>query len=142
MINRTERKVRKPMTFGLVLLAITLGLDVFAGGVSLGVGRLERDRWTRTALIFAFFTLVMTGLGVVLGRLLGERFGDIASYVAGVGLIGVGIWAMVKAVQGHDDSYRAPKNIAQLESHHRDRRRSSVSISWPSASPWPLLKRR
>jgi putative Mn2+ efflux pump MntP len=92
------------MTFGTVALMITLGLDVFAGGLALGVGGLERPRWARTALIFAFLAFLMTSLGVLFGRLLDDSLGSRTSYIAGAVLIVVGLNALAEILFGdkHD----------------------------------------
>jgi putative Mn2+ efflux pump MntP len=94
---------RATMTVGMVLLAITLGLDVFAGGLALGVNGLERSRWARTALVFALLTLLLLSLGLGLGRLLDESLGNRAAYIAGTALILFGLRAAAEAFQrGHD----------------------------------------
>src|SRR4051794_6092698 len=79
------------MSIREVLFAISMGLDVFAGGLGLGIANLPRSRWIRTALIFSILGLVMLGIGVLLGRLLSDNFGHFASYVAGVALMVIGL---------------------------------------------------
>ncbi len=91
------------MTLGMLLLAISMGLDVFAGGLSLGVGGLERTGWARTALIFGAIAFLMTSLGVLFGRLLGDRLGDHASYIAGAVLLIVGFRALADGLLGERD---------------------------------------
>lgn len=91
------------MTFGMVVLALTLGLDVFAGGLSLGVNGLERRRWARTALLFATLTFLMMSLGVLFGRLLDDSFGRKASYIAGAVLLVVGLRAVADKMWGETD---------------------------------------
>lgn len=91
------------MTFGTVVLAIMLGLDVFAGGLSLGVNGLERARWPRTALLFAALTFLMVTLGVLFGRLLDDSFGRHASYIAGAVLLVVGLRAVSDKMWGEND---------------------------------------
>ena len=91
------------MTFGMVALAIMLGLDVFAGGLSLGVNGLERPRWARTALLFASLTFLMTSLGVLFGRLLDDSLGRHASYIAGAVLLVVGLRAIADKMWGEKD---------------------------------------
>lgn len=88
------------MSFGTVLLVLTLGLDVLAGGLALGVVGLERSRWNRTALVFAVLTLVLLTFGVILGRLLDESLGNKAAYIAGGALILFGVRALLEALRG------------------------------------------
>lgn len=91
------------MTIGMLIVAVAMGIDVFAGGLSLGVGGLERRRWVGTAAIFSFIAFVMTALGVLFGRLLGDELGNHASYIAGAVLLVVGARALIDAYFGEKD---------------------------------------
>ncbi|MGD9714202.1 MAG: manganese efflux pump MntP family protein [Thermomicrobiales bacterium] len=95
------------MTIGMVIVAVAMGVDVFAGGLSLGVGGLDRRRWARTAAIFAAIAFVMTALGVLFGRLLGDELGSHASYIAGAVLLIVGFRALADAYFGEKDDEAA-----------------------------------
>ena len=83
------------MTFAALLIGIALGLDLFAGSLSVGIAGLPRERWPRTALIFAFFGVVLLAVGLAAGNLLSDGLGNIASYLAGVALIGLGLKSLV-----------------------------------------------
>ncbi len=92
------------MTFATLLIGVSLGLDLFAGGLSVGIAGLSRDRWPRTALIFAFFGVVLLAVGLALGNLLSDGLGNIASYLAGVALIGLGLKSLIGIfLDSHDD---------------------------------------
>jgi hypothetical protein len=71
------------MSIGVILLAISLGLDVFAGGLALGIAHLPRPQWVWTAAVFAFAGVVLLGVGVIVGRLLNDNHGHFAFYLAG-----------------------------------------------------------
>ncbi len=90
------------MTWGMLALAVVLALDIFAGGISLGLQGLPRQQWARTAALFAIVAFFMLVAGVLLGRTLGDRLGSHATYFAGVLLLLVGVRAMFEAVQGHE----------------------------------------
>ncbi len=85
------------MTIGMVLVAVAMGIDVFAGGLSLGVSGLDRRRWARTSAMFAAIAFLMTSLGVLFGQLLGDELGDHASYIAGAALLVIGLRALADA---------------------------------------------
>lgn len=89
------------MTVGMFLLAVVLALDIFAGAVSLGLQKLPRRQWARTAALFAVVAFLMLVAGVLLGRTLGDRLGSHATYFAGVLLLIVGLRAVLDALQGH-----------------------------------------
>jgi putative Mn2+ efflux pump MntP len=80
-----------------VLLALSLGLDVFAAGLAFGLAGLPGVRWPRVALLFAVLGGLMTVLGLLLGRWLGETLGDGATFLAGAVLIVVGGRALSEA---------------------------------------------
>jgi putative Mn2+ efflux pump MntP len=102
------------MTFGMVVLAVSMGIDVFAGGLSLGVGGLERQRWGRTAALFATIAFLMTSLGVLFGQLLGDQLGSHASYIAGAVLLIVGFRALADALLGEKDDEAAAKVFGNM----------------------------
>jgi putative Mn2+ efflux pump MntP len=91
------------MTIGIVLLAISMGLDVFAGGLAYGIGGLPRERWQTTALIFAACGVGLLALGLVVGELLDDRSSDVASYIAGVALVLIGINALRDTLKPHEN---------------------------------------
>jgi manganese efflux pump family protein len=72
----------------LVLTAIGTSIDALAVGLSLallGVGIVA------TAVAIGLATCAMTTLGIMLGRVLGERYGRIAETLGGAGLIAIGL---------------------------------------------------
>ncbi len=86
----------------MVLLAIVLALDIFAGAISLGLQGLPRPQWARAATLFAIVAFLMLVAGVLLGRSLGDRLGSHATYFAGVLLLIVGLRAVFEALQEHE----------------------------------------
>lgn len=90
------------MSWGMFALAFVLGLDLFAGGTSLGLKGLPRTQWVRAATLFAIVAFLMLVAGVLLGRSLGDQLGTHATYFAGVLLLLIGVRALLEVVQ-HDD---------------------------------------
>jgi putative Mn2+ efflux pump MntP len=90
------------MTVGMLVLAIVLALDIFAGAISLGLQGLPRRQWARTAALFAIVAFLMLVAGVLLGRSLDEHLGSHATYFAGALLLLVGLRAIFEAVQEHE----------------------------------------
>jgi putative Mn2+ efflux pump MntP len=79
------------MSLPVILLGISLGLDVFAGGLAVGIAGLPRPRWLRTAVAFACLASTLLALGVLGGRLLSDTLGNVASYLAGGALLVIGL---------------------------------------------------
>ncbi len=87
--NRPEEKEVRPTMSFAVLMATAIGtsLDAMAVGVSLAF--LQVNILVIATAIGAA-TFLMSSGGMLVGRLIGERFGRIAEGVAGVALIGLG----------------------------------------------------
>ena len=107
------------MTVGAVLLAITIGIDVFAGGLAYWVAGLPRQRWVLTAADFSIVGIVLLAVGLLFGEALNEAFGNAASYLAGFGLVAIGakaIWDVVtgeqvEEIEALDDAPAAQRPI-------------------------------
>lgn len=81
-------KPKRHSTRLLVLTAAGTSIDALAVGVSLallGVGIVA------PAAAIGLATFTMTTLGIMLGRVLGDRYGRIAETLGGAGLIAIGV---------------------------------------------------
>lgn len=85
--------------FKVVLVAMSLGLDVFA--ISVGVGMRGMPRLVRLRIGIAFTTaeVTMTVIGVGIGNVAGRLLGDVAGYIGFAALIGVGIYMVVESLR-------------------------------------------
>ncbi len=82
-----ERKPKRHSTRLLVFTAIGTSIDALAVGVSLA---LLNVGIVATAVAIGLATFTMTTLGILLGRVLGERYGRLAETLGGAGLIAIG----------------------------------------------------
>ena len=89
--------------FKVLFVALSLGLDVFA--VSVGVGMKGTDRWVKIRIGAAFATaeVTMTVLGVLLGQAAGRLLGDAAGYLGFAALAGVGAYMIYEALHGTEE---------------------------------------
>ncbi len=87
----------------LVLFVLPLGLDTFALSTLLGMMTLPRRKRIRLALTFALAEGVMPAIGLLLGLPLGSAIGEWSDYLAGVLLMGIGVWMVVKERQEGDE---------------------------------------
>jgi manganese efflux pump family protein len=89
-----EQAKPKRHSFGLLLMtAIGTSIDAMAVGVTLAF--LSADI-VPTALSIGLATFVMATIGILLGRVLGERFGRIAETLGGIGLILIGTKILIE----------------------------------------------
>ncbi len=92
-----------PLDVRLVPLILSLGLDTFALSTALGIAPLPTRTRLRLALTFAAAEGLMPGVGLLLGRPLGDAIGGWAVYIAGALLIGTGGWMLREGLSDDDD---------------------------------------
>lgn len=87
----------------VIFVALSLGLDVFA--VSVGVGMRGNDRAIkiRIGAAFAVAEVSMTVLGVLIGKAAGALLGDAAAYLGFAALVGVGGYMIYEAIRGTEE---------------------------------------
>jgi len=94
MRHPTEPARAKRHSFGLLLMtAIGTSIDAMAVGVTLAF---LNANIVVTALAIGLATFVMATIGILLGRVLGEKFGRIAETLGGVGLILIGTKILIE----------------------------------------------
>ncbi len=87
-----------------LVLFLSLGLDTLAVSVGLGLSGLPRSRWVRVGVTFALFEGLMPVLGLLIGKSLSEKLGEIAAYAAAVILIVIGLLALREALTEDDNN--------------------------------------
>lgn len=88
----------------IVVLA-ALGLDTIAVAISFGLAGIHRSRWLRVALIVALYSVLMPVIGLLAGESLSDRGAAAAVYLAGLGLIGAGVYGLFTIPSaGHEEA--------------------------------------
>ena len=82
----------------IVVVALSLGLDVFAVCVGVGMKGVDRAVKIRIGAAFATAEMTMTVLGVLLGHLAGGIIGDAAGYLGFAALVAVGAYMVYEAM--------------------------------------------
>lgn len=86
--NKEQTKILLTNTLGLLVLAASVSMDALSVGFTLGV----RDvNLIQAAAIMGIVAGIMTYIGLVFGRYIGQKMGDRAQIVGGIILIGIGI---------------------------------------------------
>lgn len=74
--------------FGVLLFSLSVSIDSFSVGVTLGM---FRGDWLLTVLTFGFFGGLMSVLGLVMGRGMGRKLGDYGEAAGGAILLAFGL---------------------------------------------------
>lgn len=88
----------------ILVIALSLGLDVFA--VSIGVGMRGVPvavKW-RIGISFAVAEISMNLIGAAIGAAAGKLIGEVAGYLGFIALIAVGIFMIVEALRESESS--------------------------------------
>jgi putative Mn2+ efflux pump MntP len=87
---------RKPSRHSLrVLVATAIGTSIDAMAVGVTLAFIDADI-VATVLAIGCATFLMTTVGILIGRLMGERFGRIAEAIGGIGLIVIGTKILIE----------------------------------------------
>jgi putative Mn2+ efflux pump MntP len=89
--------------FKILFVALSLGLDVFAVSVGVGMRGTDRAIKIRIGIAFALAEITMTVLGVLLGQAAGKLLGDAAGYLGFTALVGVGIYMIYETMRGTEE---------------------------------------
>jgi putative Mn2+ efflux pump MntP len=85
--------------FKVVLVAMSLGLDVFAVSVGVGMRGLTVSQKLRIGAAFTLAEVSMTLIGVGLGNVAGRLIGDVAGYLGFAALVCVGIYMVIESIR-------------------------------------------
>ncbi len=87
----------------IFVVALSLGLDVFAVGIGVGMRGTSRALKIRIGLAFAAAEVTMNLIGVGVGRIAGTILGETAGYLGFAALIGVGAYMIYEAVRESEE---------------------------------------
>ena len=79
----------------LALIATAVGTSIDAAAVGVGLAFLEVDILV-IALSIGFATFIMATTGMMIGRMVGVRFGSVVEILGGIALIGLGTMILVE----------------------------------------------
>ena len=89
--------------FKLLVIAVSLGLDVFAVCVGVGMRGAVRSTKLKIGLAFTTAEVAMTVIGSGIGRAAGHVLGDAASYLGFAALVGVGIYMVFETLRAEGE---------------------------------------
>lgn len=87
------------MIWGVLVLGFVLSLDNFRVSIALGTVPFGLKRAVQVALTFGLWDAVMPLIGLLIGRGIGESFGDIADIVGAVALGAYGLYLVISSLR-------------------------------------------
>ncbi|MDQ6933634.1 MAG: manganese efflux pump MntP family protein [Candidatus Eremiobacteraeota bacterium] len=97
--------------FKIAIVALSLGLDVFAICVGVGMRGVDRGTKFRIGTAFAAAEILMNLLGAALGAVAGKLIGGVAGYIGFVALVGLGAYMVVESRQ--ETRRKAPLDMSR-----------------------------
>ena len=88
----------------ILVVALSLGLDVFAVGIGVGMRGASTALKVRIGLAFACAEVAMNLIGLGIGRVAGQFLGDAAGYLGFSALVCVGAYMVYEALREAEES--------------------------------------
>lgn len=88
-VRRTEDDAAPARSGALALVATAIGTSLDAAAIGVGLAFIGANIWV-IAVSIGFTTFVFTTFGMLIGSVVGTRFGKWAEIVGGIALIGIG----------------------------------------------------
>jgi putative Mn2+ efflux pump MntP len=87
------------MIWEVLVLGFVLSLDNFRVSIALGTVPFGLKRAVQVALTFGLWDAIMPLIGLLIGRQIGESFGNVAHWVGAVALGGYGLYLVISALR-------------------------------------------
>lgn len=98
----------------LFLMAIALGMDAFSVGLGMGMIKLRVRQIFYIGVTIGVFHVVMPLIGMMIGKVLSEQFGSIATLIGGLLLIMLGVQMMLSSFKKEDGPLITPVGMGLI----------------------------
>lgn len=88
----------------LIIMAFALGMDAFSVSLGMGMMPLKLRQILYIGMTIGIFHIIMPFIGMVLGRFLSEKYGDIAHFVGAILLIGLGFYIVYSTILQNEET--------------------------------------
>jgi manganese efflux pump family protein len=92
----------------LLIMAFALGMDAFSVGLGMGFIRLHYKQMIYIGLIIGIFHMWMPLIGMVIGRILSDQYGTMATIAGGILLVILGIQMILSSLRNNDKPMITP----------------------------------
>lgn len=96
----------------LIIMAFALGMDAFSVSLGMGMVALRMRQIIYIGVIIGAFHIFMPFLGMILGRFLSEKFGQVATIVGAILLVGLGFYIVYSSILESEDTRSTPAGIS------------------------------
>ncbi|MGQ0422820.1 manganese efflux pump MntP, partial [Bacillus sp. HC-Mk] len=96
----------------LIIMAFALGMDAFSVSLGMGMMPLKLRQILYIGMTIGIFHIIMPFIGMVLGRFLSEKYGDIAHFAGAILLIGLGFYIVYSTILQNEETRTAPIGIS------------------------------
>lgn len=93
-------------------MAFALGMDAFSVSLGMGMVTLKLRQILYIGMTIGIFHIIMPFIGMVLGRFLSERYGDVANFAGAILLIGLGFYIVYSSILEGEETKTAPIGIS------------------------------
>lgn len=98
----------------LIIMAFALSMDAFSVGLGMGMYRIRLRQILKIGITIGLFHVLMPLLGMITGRFLSERFGEIAALIGGGLLLLLGLHMIWSGFREQEESVFAPVGAGLL----------------------------
>lgn len=98
----------------LNIMAFALGMDAFSVGLGIGMVRIRLRQIFKIGIMIGLFHVLMPMIGMLAGRFLSERFGDIAAILGGGLLLLLGMQMIWSSFKDDERKLMAPVGFGLL----------------------------
>lgn len=92
----------------LFIMAFALGMDAFSVGLGMGLIKLRLRQILKIGVIIGIFHVLMPLAGMLIGKLLSDKFGVFASYIGGILLLLLGIQMIISSIKNENKPLITP----------------------------------
>ncbi|ACK96547.1 manganese efflux pump MntP family protein [Bacillus thuringiensis] len=96
----------------LIIMAFALGMDAFSVSLGMGMMPLKLRQILYIGMTIGIFHIIMPFIGMVLGRFLSEKYGDIAHFAGAILLIGLGFYIVYSTILQNGETRTVPIGIS------------------------------
>jgi len=82
----------------IIFMAFALVVDAFSISLGMGMQQIRLRRVAMIGMVFGLFHVIFPFVGMIVGKLLSEKIGDLAVLIGGLLLVGIGVQMILNAL--------------------------------------------